>query len=76
MKLLSALILVLVMVNAHSHEIKGKNHKAWVLTNVYWNSAGGQVCEFKQVHGNHYRRIVRQRGYGCPSYSTDPYKEK
>jgi len=52
----------------------GQNWK-WILTNVYWNQAGGQVCEFKQIGGTHYRRIVRQRGYGCPNKSMNPYLE-
>ena len=47
----------------------------WILMDVYWNTMGGQVCEFKQIGTTKRVYIVRKRGYGCASKSMNPYKE-
>lgn len=47
----------------------------WILTNVYWNLSGGQVCEFREIGGHRIAKIVRKRGYGCPNKSMNPYNE-
>lgn len=66
----SVILLILTCCKAHAEP----NWK-WILMDVYWNNAGGQVCEFRRIGGRERAYIVRQRGYGCASKSMNPYKE-